>query len=47
MQDRKEKLELMEEICTASSAECFRRFKEMLSYLDACYREWQSKNRTM
>jgi hypothetical protein len=47
IQDRREKLTLMEEICNASSSDCFRRFKDMLSSLDSCYREWQDKNTTI
>lgn len=47
MEDRAEKLILMKEICNGSTDECFRRFTEMLSSVDHCYREWQANNHSI
>jgi hypothetical protein len=47
IQDRKEKLILMETICNASSSDCFRHFEQMLGELDTCYRDWQANNHTI
>ncbi|CAD5214784.1 unnamed protein product [Bursaphelenchus okinawaensis] len=45
--DRSQKLLQLEELCASSGVNCYNHFKEFLTSIDRCYREWQSDNKTI